>query len=245
MNKKDGYPGNHQMKKTTMIGIDGTDGSSKSTQARLLYDWLSIDMKREAELVQMPGSTSLGQELRRLAKSRKYPTDVVAERLIFMADTVQFISEFKARKDKPEFVIFDRFSPITDLVYSSTAGLSLEWMGRLQDITCPDRYSLDLLMVFDIPFEVAHERKVAMSHPHLPQTKQPDEGCRIESKGDEFMRKVSSSYSDMAAESLFKAQGAVLWRMTRERAKKVERIDATQGITEIRDAIRQKISAYL
>lgn len=222
-----------------IIALDAVDGAGKGTQCALLRDWLSIDLQRHVEHCQMPGSTPLGQELRRVVKSKKFNTDKVAERLIFAADSAQFFAErVDTDRPRPEFMVADRFSPICDLVYGSASGCDLDWLVNLQKAAGIVR-QCDLLIILACNHDTIRERKEMMAKAL------PPENCRIEAKGDDFMRRVCSMYNSIQnypAQQIVSSAGA-LNELVRARAKTIEVIIGDQSVEEVRDDIRRVVRA--
>lgn len=231
-----------------IIALDGVDGSAKSTQSALLRDWLHMDMQRKVEHYQMPGATPLGQELRRVVKSKKFNTDKIAERLIFAADTAQFLAErVYAERERPDFMVMDRWSVICDLIYGSASGCDLDWLVNLQKAAAIVR-QCDLLIVIACNYETIKERKELMAK------SMPAENCRIEAKGEEFMRKVCGLYNSIDTYCSHMNYPVplhernlptkdLLNHYVRERAKVIEVIVGDQTVEEVRDEIRIVVQA--
>ena len=159
-----------------IIALDGTDGSGKSTACTVLSDWLSIDKKLPVESYFMPGATELGRELRRVVKSKKFPASPVAERLIFMADSAQFIEEkINSGQTREKLIILDRANPCTDLIYGAASGLDLDFVDSLQR-AAKTNFICDLYIIFRLPLEIAMQRKIKRANGQ-------GEECRIEEKG--------------------------------------------------------------
>jgi thymidylate kinase len=206
-----------------IVALDGTDGVGKSLICTLLHDHLHIDLKKKVSLYQMPGSTEIGQELRRLVKSKKYPLSPVAERLLFSVDTVQFFKEKLANRTPDEIVLMDRWSPITDLAYGLANGLPLDFMTDLQRIAGvvggPDSAICDLYIILQVPIEILEERRagkeIRTPHPW------PD---RIEAKGKEFMVRVGDAFNSLLSRSDL---------LLKKRAKHVAVVDANRPAKEV------------
>ncbi len=209
-----------------VIALDGCDGSGKTTQAKLLRDYLSIDLKLPTEHYIMPGATAIGQELRRIVKSKTYQTLPITERLLFAADTAQFMAE-KLILDLAagKWVVVDRWSPITDLIYGRVNGISLDFLDGLQK-AANNNVVCDLYIVFRIPYEAAAERVSGLTRPQ----------CRIEAKGEEFLRKICAVYDGIGQ---FGANPPRLDTMVFERCKKFFVVDAMQSVAKVKaDIVR-------
>jgi dTMP kinase len=75
------------------IVLDGPDGSGKSTQARLLVEWLDI-AGRDALHLRDPGGTRVGEKVRGILLDPAHTEmDPWAEALLFMASRAQLAAE--------------------------------------------------------------------------------------------------------------------------------------------------------
>src|SRR5262245_66691310 len=102
--------------------LDGLDGTGKSTQCRLLVDWLR-GQKVPVTPTTDPGGTALGQELRKLVLfGREHRIAVATEAMLFMASRAQLVDEIiRPALDRGEVVISDRFT-LANVVYQGHAG---------------------------------------------------------------------------------------------------------------------------
>src|SRR5258708_31143074 len=103
------------------ISLDGLDGTGKSTQCRLLAQWLR---KRGLEVTECadPGGTSIGNVLRDLLLGHRREMALTCEMLLFMASRAQLVSEvIKPALDKGQVVISDRYL-LANVVYQGHAG---------------------------------------------------------------------------------------------------------------------------
>ncbi len=72
------------MSRGLFLCLDGLDGTGKSTQCRLLVDWL----RARGETVvacREPGGTALGDRLRAIILDSREPLTPAAEMFLFMA----------------------------------------------------------------------------------------------------------------------------------------------------------------
>src|SRR5262245_58673896 len=70
------------------ISLDGIDGTGKSTQCRLLVDWLR-DQGLGVSLCIDPGSTAVGAELRAIVLGHRHDISLRCEALLFMASRAE------------------------------------------------------------------------------------------------------------------------------------------------------------
>ena len=92
-----------------LVVFEGAEGAGKSTQLRLLADWLG-SRQRDVVAVREPGGTVVGDEIRRILLDPD--SDIVprAEALLFMASRAQLVErEIRPAIDGGAIVLLDRF----------------------------------------------------------------------------------------------------------------------------------------
>jgi dTMP kinase len=162
------------------LSLDGIDGTGKSTQCRLLADWLRA---RGLSVTQCtdPGGTAIGGVLRELVLRHRGDMTTACEAFLFMASRAQLVAEvIRPALDSGNVVVSDRFV-LANVVYQGYAGgLDVEqlWqMGRL----ATGGLVPDLTLVLDLPLDVAMSRR----------GREPD---RMENKARSFHEKVRSGF---------------------------------------------------
>src|SRR5437588_12935684 len=74
------------------ITLDGLDGTGKSTQCRLLAEWLRAQGRSVVTSVD-PGGTAVGQVIRDLLLDHRQEMTLACEALLFMASRAQLVAE--------------------------------------------------------------------------------------------------------------------------------------------------------
>src|SRR5436190_9830496 len=74
------------------ISLDGVDGAGKSTQCRLLADWLRAQGKNVL-VCHDPGGTDLGHQLREILLNYRGTMALSTEALLFMASRAQLVAD--------------------------------------------------------------------------------------------------------------------------------------------------------
>jgi len=110
------------MGKAKFITIEGIDGAGKTTQVKLLADYLRSCGKTVATF-RDPGDTELGGKLREiLLHSIGFDIGLRAETLLYMAARAQLVVEkIRPAMDAVDFVISDRYM-LSNMAYQGAGG---------------------------------------------------------------------------------------------------------------------------
>jgi len=204
------------MPQPAFISLDGLDGTGKSTQCRMLVDWLG-EQRLPVTACADPGSTAIGEELRKLLLfGRQHRIATITEAMLFMASRAQLVEEvIRPALERGEVVVSDRFL-LANVVYQGHAG------GMKPD----DLWSVgavvtggvepDLTLVFDAPLEVTFARRNR-------------EADRLEERDREFHQSVRTGF-------LYEAG---------RRPDKHRIIDATPDLEAVQRALRREVSRLL
>lgn len=91
------------------LSFEGGDGAGKSTQARLLGEWLARELGLEVVLTREPGGTALGRSLRELVLHGA-DMDPRTEALLYAADRANHVAEVvRPALARGAVVITDRY----------------------------------------------------------------------------------------------------------------------------------------
>jgi dTMP kinase len=97
------------MQRGLLVVFEGAEGAGKSTQLRVLADWLRA-RGRDVVAVREPGGTVVGDEIRRILLDPN--SDIVprSEALLFMASRAQLVErEIRPALEAGAIVLLDRF----------------------------------------------------------------------------------------------------------------------------------------
>ena len=109
-----------------LIVFEGPEGAGKSTQLRLLADWLG-QRGRDVVAVREPGGTVIGDEIRRLLLDPASEMVPRTEALLFMASRAQLVEkEIRPSLDRGAIVLVDRFFLSTYAYQGDGRGLAEE-----------------------------------------------------------------------------------------------------------------------
>jgi len=201
-----------------LITFEGVDGSGKTTQLELLYDYLSnngYDVVKTRE----PGGTEFGEALREIFLKPGMRISSLSELLIFMAIRAQHIEEVITpciREGK--IVLCDRFVDASFAYQGGGRGVDfgiIETLNRL--VTKGIRPNLTILL--DCMVEIGFKRKKE-AEPSMD---------RFEQEKTDFYKKVRSAYL----------------KLSKEDPKRFIVINGNGTIEEIHKKIRVKVQKFL
>lgn len=175
------------MARGCFLVLEGVEGAGKTTQGRLLAEWLescgvSFTLARE------PGGTEVGEAIRNVVQERvELEVPHETELLLYLAARSAFVKEIALPVlERGELLIADRFSMSTYAYQGYGRGLDLDEVRRL------DRFATgglvpDLYVVLDLPVEQGRARQRA-------EGKEED---RLEGSGEDFLRAVRRGYHEL------------------------------------------------
>jgi dTMP kinase len=146
------------MTRGLFLALDGLDGTGKSTQCRLLAEWLR-ERGRLVTQCMDPGGTPIGSRLRQLIVDSEEPLTVPCEALLFMASRAQLVGDvIRPALERGDDVVSDRFV-LANVVYQGHAGgldpAELWQVGRFST----GGLEPDLTIVLDLPPAEAEARR--------------------------------------------------------------------------------------
>ena len=207
--------------KGLFIVFEGIDGCGKSTQIKLLAEWLRnsgiMPVNSTLHITREPGGTYLGQEIRRflLATEAETCPEPITELLLYAADRSQHVTTLIGPTlDKGDWVISDRFSGSTLAYQGFGRNLNIELISQLE-LIATNGLIPDITFLLNLPIDKSIERRA--------QTVDD----RIEAEGRDFLLRVSKGFNTIAKERDWKT------------------IEADQGKLDISNQIKNRITHYL
>jgi dTMP kinase len=202
------------------ITFEGTDGSGKTTQMRLLAGRLR-EMGREVVETQEPGGTEIGVKIRQLLLD---PTNhrlcPIAEMLLYFAARAQNFDELILPAwERGAVVLSDRFTDSTLAYQGGGRQLGEGVVMKLHEIACHGLLP-DLTVYIDIDVETSLQRALARSEAN------PD---RMEHQTEEFHQRVRAAYLRLAAAD----------------PSRIKVVDGRGTITEIGERVRAVVEPVL
>lgn len=170
-----------------MISFEGIEGSGKTTQAQMLYEFLK-STGLPCYLSREPGGTEIGERIREILLDPKYKEmHPKTELLLYLASRCQHTYErilpLFHSKDKGIFIT-DRFSDSSFTYQGIGRGLPLKPLSRFNK-WASFGIKPDLTILVDIPLEEEKKRKKGV----------PD---RLEEEKEEFHKRVRQGYLKLA-----------------------------------------------
>jgi dTMP kinase len=177
------------------ISFEGTEGSGKSTQLRLLVQRLRMEGYPVVEN-QEPGGTAIGKQIRRILLDPEYAEMAARTELLLMfASRAQAASEVICPAlAKGAVVVSDRFTDSTLAYQGEGRGLGFELVRRAHEIAVGSLMP-DLTICIDIDIKDGLARA---NRRNEDQT--GNDESRIDQHGLAFHERVQAGYRKIAAE---------------------------------------------
>ena len=166
------------------ITFEGPDGSGKTTQARLLAEWLR-ERGYEVVLSREPGGTDIGDQIRTvLHDPANGAMDARTEILLYSASRAQHVAQrIRPALAAGQIVVSDRYADSTLAYQGYGRGLDLETLRQITDFATGG-LTPDLTLYLDIPPEEGLERRQVGG----------DEWNRLDAEALEFHQRVRAGY---------------------------------------------------
>jgi dTMP kinase len=170
------------------ISFEGIEGTGKSTQAKLLAEYLRSKGHKVIQTME-PGGTAISMKIRELLLSLdSREMDHVTELLLYNAARVQHIKEvIEPALARGEVVITDRFSDSTVAYQGYARGLDLKLIDSL-DLIATNKLRPDITILLDIDVKTGLERNKLLN-----------KGDRLELEDIAFHERVRKGFIEIAA----------------------------------------------
>jgi dTMP kinase len=180
--------------KGRLISFEGLDGAGKTTQMRLLEQWLqarNIAFIRTLE----PGGTPLGAEIRRLVLDRPDLAIVpLAESFLFQADRAQHFARLVIPAlQEGKLVITDRCYDASIVYQGYARGVGVELVEHLS-MLATQGIQPDLTILLDLDPSQVHSRTATNSVQHG----QREERNRFDVEAETFHQRVREGFHMLA-----------------------------------------------
>lgn len=200
------------------ITFEGGDGSGKSTQSRLLVEWLESE-GRTVVTTREPGGTELGIELREIVLHRRGEIAPRAEALIYAADRAHHVAtKVRPALERGEIVVQDRYLDSSVAYQGVGRGLGAVEVRKVS-LWATEGLLPDLTILLDLDESLGRDRLTAA------RTKYD----RLEAERHEFHARVRAAYLELAAAE----------------PERFLVLDATEEVETIATAIRDRVRTLL
>jgi dTMP kinase len=170
------------------ISFEGIEGSGKTTQVRLLAEYLrgkGLDVVTTEE----PGGTGIGLKIRKLLLDPQSLMDPLTELLLYYSSRAQHVREvIYPSLLRDSIVITDRFTDSTIAYQGYARGIDLSIINTLNEIVVPDLKPF-ITFLLDIDVEEG-----------LKRNRHARKEDRFELETIEFHNRVRSGYLKIAEE---------------------------------------------
>lgn len=175
-------------KKGYFISVEGTDGSGKSTQVKLLIEYFKASEK-EFTYLREPGGAKISEQIREIIlNSENVEMHKDTEMLLYAAARAQLVNEvILPALDADKIVICDRFVDSSFAYQSFGRGIPYEMVKTVNDIAISGRMP-DITLFFDLSPEAAAARRLARG----------EVGDRLENEDAAFHKAVYEGYKTLA-----------------------------------------------
>lgn len=173
------------------ITFEGIDGAGKTTHLAWFRERLEEKIAsagRSVVMTREPGGTALGESLRELLLNQSMDLETEAL-LMFAARREHLALVIEPALARGDWVLSDRFSDATFAYQGGGRGLPRDKLEALERWV-QGGFQPDLTVLFDVPPNVASERRGAVRAPD-----------KFESESDSFFGRTRAEYLRRAAES--------------------------------------------
>lgn len=170
------------------ISFEGIEGSGKTTQARLLADYLR-GKGHAVVTTEEPGGTRMGLKIRELLLDPQNHMDPLTELLLYYSSRAQHVREvIYPSLLQDSIVITDRFTDSTVAYQGYARGIDLSIINTLNEIVVPDlKPFITFLLDIDVEEGLRRNRRARKED-------------RFELETIEFHNRVRSGYLKIAEE---------------------------------------------
>ncbi|HEX9424670.1 MAG TPA: dTMP kinase [Pyrinomonadaceae bacterium] len=172
------------------ITFEGIDGSGKSTQLRMLANFLR-QRGCDILLTREPGGTPVGNRLRAALLDAQEEVDPLTELLVFAADRAQHVRRvLRPALESGQIVFSDRYADATMAYQGAGRGFAPELIAEIIELAT-EGLKPDLTLLFDLSVDdsiTRTRRRVNAQH----------QGDRLDGETAEFHARVRDAYLRIA-----------------------------------------------
>lgn len=179
-----------------LITFEGIDGCGKSTQMRLVEQYL-LEQGAPVVSTREPGGTELGKKIRSaLLDGGPGSVEPLAELLLYAADRAHHVRRIiMPALAEGKTVLSDRFYDATTVYQGYARGFDLSLVNQLNALATGG-LKPDLTLLFDLDVEIGLRRTRKRGDTAGAMAAQPD---RLDQEPTEFHERVRRAYLEIAA----------------------------------------------
>jgi len=197
------------------ITFEGSEGCGKSTQSKLLYEYLK-DKGHKVIYLREPGGTRISERIRQVLLDPENHMTKECEMLLYMAARSQIVEGLiKPALKQGKVVICDRFLDSTLAYQGYGLGMDIDFIKRLGKFVCCG-LKPDLTILMDLPV------REGLKYRHLKED-------RIEQRSFVYHERVRRGYLKLAKQE--------------EKRIKIVKVQADKSKTQ--DNIREVVEKYV
>lgn len=154
------------MKKGLFITFEGLEGCGKTTQAKMIYDFL-VNQKIPSIYTKEPGGTKIGDKIRKILLDQKNDSmDYKTEMLLFLASRAENVRLIiLPALEEGKIVISDRFYDSTTAYQGYGRGINLDITKNLNSLVVGKAIP-DLTFILDIDPHEGLRRSASFGNSH-------------------------------------------------------------------------------
>ena len=204
-----------------LISFEGIDGSGKSTQLRLLAEFLRLQ-GRDVVVTREPGGTPLGLRLRAALLDAQEHVDPLTELLVFAADRAQHVRVLlRPAIAAGQIVLSDRYADATVAYQGAGRGFSPQLISEIVELAT-EGLKPELTLLFDLSVAGGNART-------RRRTNDNEQGDRLDAETVEFHTRVRQAYLEIAATE----------------PERVRVIETSGSVAETQAQVQEIVTAFL
>ena len=208
-----------------LITFEGIEGSGKSTQMRLIAEYL-IEQHVPLLITREPSGTAIGRKIGDILFNREhYDMCAETEAFLFCAARAQHVREMiMPALNQNRVVLCDRFSDATYAYQGAARGLKIEFIKAINDYSSLG-LKPNLTLLFDLPVEIGLQRATRRDN-NLEDSSFSD---RFERESLIFHNKVREGYLNIL----------------KSEPERFRLIDAARDVDTIRKEVHRHITEFI